>query len=128
MVLQLLARSINFSFKKFLKLLFTEYLLNKKDINNKDVIAEGRKLIVKDIVKIWYDKQDNDDGYISKECVEKSFLITGINNKLDGKEDQFFDRCDVINNLLDTEKNNNINPNELNEENDESEDSIQVLK
>lgn len=117
MVLQPLDRSINFPFKKYLKQKFSEFLFENEDSIIKEKLSESRICIVKDIIKIWFGKKEDNNEYISPEIIIKSFLITSISNCLDGSEDEIFDGYYVINRLLDD---NNKEKNEISNEDEAS--------
>ena len=93
-VLQLLDRMINNSFKKYLKIKYSEILVfeNKKD----ESMSDTRKRILNHINEIWYANTKEING-INKENIIKSFKITGISNELDGSKAHFFDGYDIIN-------------------------------
>ena len=97
----MIERAINFSFKKYLKAKFTEFMLNE-DIK-KERLDEARIRIISDIVDVWNGYKDITikNEYISKVLVIRSFKITGISNLMDGSEDDKFDGFDLINELSD---------------------------
>ena len=53
--------------------------------SNKNKIKIKREVLLKQINDCWYDS-----NILKKEMIVKSFLVTGISNKLDGTEDDEF--------------------------------------
>ena len=92
---------------------YSEFLFKNEHSIIKEKLSESRRRIVKDIIKIWFGKKEDNNEYISPEIIIKSFLITGISNCLDGSEDEIFDGYYVINRLLDD---NNKEKNEISNE------------
>ena len=115
-IFQPLDRCIIFPLKKYLKLKYVEFLLGEQKI--KESIDESRIRIIDNNIIIWTGYKDgfNNEEYIGKVLIEKSFKITGITNNIDGSEDIYFDGFDIINQLVDLkEKNeNNIQQNNNN--------------
>ena len=74
--LQTLALCVNFLFKKFLKLKYSEFIINenKKETN----LNESRIRIINDINSVWngFKVEKNNEKYIEKESIVKSFKIT----------------------------------------------------
>lgn len=66
-ILQPLDRCINFSFKKYLKFKYVDFLLSEKKI--KENIEESRLTIINDIICIWTGYKDNTNEYIGKQLV-----------------------------------------------------------
>ena len=128
-VLQPLDRCINFPFKKYLKLKFSEFTINECVVKNN--LDESRIRIINDILSVWngYKDEISKENYIENSLIEKSFKLVGITNKMDGSEDQIFDGFDIINKLSNLKneakenlENNYTNNSELNlnlKENDE---------
>ena len=102
-----LDRCINFPFKKYLKLKFSEFLINENNI--KSSLDESRIRIINDILSVWngYKDEINKEKYIENNLLEKSFKLVGITNKMDGSEDQLFDGFDIINQLIDLKNETN---------------------
>ena len=107
---------INFPFKKYLKNKFTDFLLFEQ--NEKENISESRKRILRDIDDIWNNSK-NEYEYINKETVIKSFKVTRISNKLDGREDEYFDGYNIINNLTENKEDKNSDDSSYNTDKEE---------
>lgn len=106
-ILQPLDRCINFPFKKYLKLKFSEFSINENNI--KSSLDESRIRIINDILSVWngYKDEINKDKYIKNNLIEKSFKLVDITNKMDGSEAQLFDGFDIINQLIDLKNETN---------------------
>jgi len=100
-VLQPLDRCINFPFKKYLKLKFSEYSINEGVTKNN--LDYSRIRIINDILSLWngYKNEISKENYIENSLNQKSFKLVGITNKMDGNEDQIFDGFDINNQLTD---------------------------
>ena len=90
-ILQPLNVSINKPLKEAMKHKYESSIIY---FSNKNKIKIKREVLLKWINDCWYDS-----NILKKEMIVKSFLVTGISNKLDGTEDdefQGFNKIQII--------------------------------
>ena len=82
----------------------------------KNIEKIKREVIIEWICEAWYNKNS-----INEEVIKKSFLVTGISNKEDGSEDDFFEGYQKLNEFI-VEDDVDLNIEDLEDINSASED------
>lgn len=123
-ILQPLNVNINKPFKEAIKHKYESSVIS---FSNKNNIKIKREVLLK-----WINDCLYDSNIIKKEMIIKSFLVTGISNKLDGTQDDFFtefnkiqDICMIKNDFSNSDKedeNNNIDANDSIDSSEKSSD------
>ena len=90
-ILQPLDVSVNRPFKDALRHCYENAL---SIFNQKKMPKIKREVLLKWIIDLWYNNE-----IIKSDVIVKSFLVTGISNKLDGSEDEEFNGFEKINDI-----------------------------
>jgi hypothetical protein len=120
-VLQPLDRCINSPFKKSLRNLFTQYLIENSHVNSES-LDDARIRVIEDVNAIWNSEDNEKYQFLSKDCIRNSFLITGISSDLSGKDDYLFDGYTVVDQHLKRDSQAKINSEEKGEDEEEEDE------